>query len=86
MKVTPAQKSSLSTSLMPDGSLASNVELVRHVVEVAKAMGREIASPDEAREILSMPKENIDRILPQLDPSMPLEKLATLKPLRVRPA
>ena len=50
---------------------------MRHVVEVAKAMGREIASPDEAREILSMPKENIDRILPQLDPSMPLEKLAT---------
>jgi len=61
----------------PDGKLATNADLVRHVVEMAKAMGREIASPAEAREILSMPVENIDRILPQLDPSLPLETLVT---------
>ena len=39
----------------PDGKLATNYDLVKHVVEVAKVMGREIATPAEAREILSMP-------------------------------
>jgi len=62
---------------MPDGSLATNVELVKHVVEVAKAMGREIASPEEAREMLSMPLEMKDKILANLDPSVPLKDLVT---------
>jgi 3-keto-5-aminohexanoate cleavage enzyme len=33
----------------------SNGELVEKVVKIAKIFGREIASPDEAREIMSMP-------------------------------
>ena len=39
--------------------------------------GREIASPEEAREILSMPKENADWILEKLDPSVKLESLVS---------
>ena len=31
---------------------------VKHVVDVARAMGREIATPAEAREILPMPNPN----------------------------
>jgi len=66
----------------PEGKLATNYELVKHVVDVAKAMGREIATPAEAREILSMPTEidgkpAQDRILPQLDPALPLEALVS---------
>ena len=34
---------------------ASNGELVEKVVRLAKELGREIATPDEARAILSMP-------------------------------
>lgn len=34
----------------------SNGELVEKVVRLAKELGREIATPDEAREILSLPK------------------------------
>merc|ERR1711871_51801 len=52
------------TNKLPNGELATNVELVKHVVEIAKMMGRRIATPDEAREILSLPKEWKDRILP----------------------
>jgi hypothetical protein len=33
----------------PDGKIATNYDLVKHVVDVAKAMGREIATPAEAR-------------------------------------
>jgi len=33
----------------------SNGEMVEKVVQIAKLMGREIATPDEAREILSLP-------------------------------
>ena len=62
----------------PDGKLATNYDLVKHVVDMAKAMGREIATPEEAREILSMPPANIDRIMPQLDPArVPLEDLVS---------
>ena len=57
----------------PDGSIATNVDLVKHVVEVAEAMGRRIATPAEAREILSMDPARKDAILPQLDPTVPLE-------------
>lgn len=41
---------------MEKGVLAkSNGEMVAKVVEMAKLLGREIATPDEAREILSLP-------------------------------
>ena len=61
----------------PDGKLATNYELVKHVVEVAKAMGREIATPEEAREILGMDPARKDLILEQLDPAVPLESLVS---------
>ncbi|MBU8848211.1 MAG: 3-keto-5-aminohexanoate cleavage protein [Desulfobacterales bacterium] len=48
---------------MPDGSLASNVKLVEKIVAIAKEIGRDIAEPDEARSILSIPHENKNRIL-----------------------
>ncbi|MCG8635828.1 MAG: 3-keto-5-aminohexanoate cleavage protein [Desulfobacterales bacterium] len=48
---------------LPDGSQASNVTLVETVVRIARELGREIATPDEARDILGLPKENKDRIL-----------------------
>ncbi len=47
---------------LPDGSLASNVTLVETIVRIAKELGREIATPDEARAILGIAKENKDRI------------------------
>ncbi|HQB23757.1 MAG TPA: 3-keto-5-aminohexanoate cleavage protein, partial [Bacteroidales bacterium] len=34
----------------------SNGELVEKVVRLARELGREIATPDEAREILGLPK------------------------------
>ena len=40
-------------------------------------MGREIATPEQARQILSMPAENADWILDKLDPSVPLESLVS---------
>ncbi|MCP4163696.1 MAG: 3-keto-5-aminohexanoate cleavage protein [Deltaproteobacteria bacterium] len=48
---------------MPDGSQASNLTLVEKIVRIAKEVGRDIATPDEAREILSLKRENKDRIL-----------------------
>lgn len=51
---------------MPDGSPASNAALVETVVRIAKEVGREIATPDEARQILGLSKENKDRICGQL--------------------
>ncbi len=39
---------------MPDGSLASNPMLVGKVAAIAREMGRAVAAPDEAREILSL--------------------------------
>lgn len=36
------------------GKLARNVDLVKRVVRLAKEFGREVASPDEAREILGL--------------------------------
>lgn len=49
-----------------DGSLATNESLVKYIVQLSTLMGREIATPAEAREILSLPAEWKDRILPQL--------------------
>ena len=51
---------------MPDGSLATNESLVRYVVDLAKMMGRQLATPAEARAILGLRPEWKDRILPQL--------------------
>ncbi|HCY87549.1 MAG TPA: 3-keto-5-aminohexanoate cleavage protein [Desulfobacteraceae bacterium] len=48
---------------LPDGSPASNVTLVETIVRIAGELGREIATPEEAREILGLPAENKDRIL-----------------------
>ena len=41
------------------------------------AEGFGCTTPEEAREILSMPAENADRILGQLDPQVPLRSLVT---------
>lgn len=41
---------------LPDGSLStSNAELVEVVVSIAKALGRQVATPDEARAIVGLP-------------------------------
>jgi 3-keto-5-aminohexanoate cleavage enzyme len=48
---------------MPDGSTASNPRLVEKVVAIAREVGREIATPAEAREILSLNPQFKDRIL-----------------------
>jgi len=61
----------------PDGKVATNYDLVKHVVDAARAMGREVATPEEARQILSMPAANADWILAKLDPSVPLESLVS---------
>lgn len=65
------------TNKLPNGDIATNYELVEHIVEMAKAMGREIATPAEAREILSMDPGLIDRIDAQLDPSVPVSSLVS---------
>ncbi|BHH82262.1 beta-keto acid cleavage family enzyme [Desulforhopalus sp. 52FAK] len=51
---------------LPDGSLASNQTLVETIVRIAREVGRPIATPDEAREILGLKKENKDRILTEI--------------------
>ncbi len=48
---------------MPDGSPSSNIRLVEKVVVIAREVGREIASPDEARSILSLDPNMKDRVL-----------------------
>ncbi|HEY8619259.1 MAG TPA: 3-keto-5-aminohexanoate cleavage protein [Dermatophilaceae bacterium] len=40
----------------PDGQLASNAELVDNIAQIARRMGREIATPDEARAMLGISK------------------------------
>ncbi len=52
---------------LPDGSKASNLSLVETVVRIANEVGRPVASPDEARQILGLDKANKDRICGQLD-------------------
>ena len=37
------------------GEKATNAQLVKRVVDIAKAVGREIATPDEARQMLRLP-------------------------------
>ena len=65
------------TNKLPNGEIATNYELVEQVVEMAKSMGREIATPAEAREILQMDPGHIDRINAQLDPSVDLSSLVS---------
>lgn len=48
---------------MPDRSLASNPRLVEKIVAIAREVGRDIASPDEARAILNLNPEYSDRIV-----------------------
>ena len=48
---------------MPDGSLASNHLLVEKIVRIAREIGREMATPDEARSILGLGSNHKDRIL-----------------------
>jgi len=48
---------------MPDGTPASNPKLVEKIVRIANELGREIAEPGEAREILSLDPKFKDRIL-----------------------
>jgi len=52
---------------LPDGILATNAQLVKKVVSIAREMGRDIASPEEARQILSLDPQRKDRILTQID-------------------
>jgi len=52
---------------MPDGTLATNESLCRYIADLAKLMGRDLATPAEARQILSLPAEWKDRIVPQLN-------------------
>ena len=37
--------------------MKSNGEMVEKIVRIAKELGREIAAPDEARELLGIPKK-----------------------------
>jgi 3-keto-5-aminohexanoate cleavage enzyme len=52
---------------LPDGSPASNPLLVEKIVRIARETGREIATPDEARSILSLDPARKDRILAAID-------------------
>ena len=40
----------------PKKELATNVKLVERIVRISKELGREIATPSEAREILGLDK------------------------------
>jgi 3-keto-5-aminohexanoate cleavage enzyme len=51
---------------MPDGSHASNPLLVEKIARIAREIGREIATPDEARSVLSLDPNHKDRILNML--------------------
>jgi 3-keto-5-aminohexanoate cleavage enzyme len=51
---------------LPDGSLASNPLLVEKIVRIAREIGREIATPDEARSMLALNPNYKDRILEML--------------------
>lgn len=52
---------------LPDGSPATNPRLVEKIVRIARETGREIASPDEARRILSLDPARKDLILSMVD-------------------
>ena len=48
---------------LPNGVPATNPQLVEKVVRIAREIGREIATPEETRAILSLNPEYKDRIL-----------------------
>jgi 3-keto-5-aminohexanoate cleavage enzyme len=48
---------------LPDGTPASNPLLVEKIVRIAREIGRDTATPDEARSILSLNPAHRDRIL-----------------------
>ena len=50
--VIPEMKQSISAE---KGVLATNLGLLRRMKDLVHAMGKELATPDEARELLSMP-------------------------------
>ena len=52
---------------LPDGTPASNPVLVEKVVRITKEIGREVASPNEARRILTLGSEDRHRM--RLDPN-----------------
>lgn len=52
---------------LPDGTRATNVQLVERVAAIAGMIGRDLASPEEARRILSLDPGRKDRILAQID-------------------
>ena len=52
---------------LPDGALATNAQLVATAATIARTIGRDIASPAEARQILSLDARHKDRILTQID-------------------
>ncbi|MFZ3048809.1 MAG: 3-keto-5-aminohexanoate cleavage protein [Desulfatirhabdiaceae bacterium] len=47
---------------LPDGSPASNPKLTETVVAIAEKIGRQIASPDEARALLNLNPQHRDRV------------------------
>jgi len=51
---------------LPDGSPASNPKLVETVVRIAREIGREIATPEEARAILALNPEYKDRVMEKI--------------------
>ena len=53
---------------LPDGSHASNLLLVEKIVRIAHEIGREIASPDEARSMLALNPSYKNRILRMVEP------------------
>jgi len=53
--------------VMPDGSPASNPLLAERIVRIAREVGREIATPDEARSLLSLDPNHKNRILKMLE-------------------
>ncbi len=62
--------------LLPDGSQASNPLLVEKIVRIAREIGREIATPEEARRILTLNPEHRDRILNMVDGPQNKESLS----------
>ncbi len=52
--------------MMPEGTPATNAALVEKIVRIARETGREIASPAEARHILSLNPAHKNRILENL--------------------
>ena len=51
---------------MPNGSMASNLLLVEKIVRIAREIGRDIATTDDARTILSLHPDHRDRILARI--------------------